>query len=83
MTISEAGARCKALFVPLVCVVTLLIPVLVWLVSIGSPVAYLTRYVPPGQTLFAISKLCALLGYALFWLQSMTALSPFSPALRG
>lgn len=83
MTIREAGARLKAWFVPLVCVVTLIIPVSVWLLSTGSPVAYLTHYVPPGQTVFALSKLCALLGFALFWLQSMTALARFAPALRG
>jgi predicted ferric reductase len=83
MTVREAGARFKTLFVPLVCVVTLLIPVVVWLVSTGSPLPYLTRYVPPGQTVFAVSKLCALLGFAMFWLQSMTALARFAPALRG
>lgn len=83
MSTQHAGARFKALLVPLVCVVTLLIPALVWLISTGSPLAYLTQYVPPGQTLFAISKLCALLAFALFWLQCMTALARFAPALKG
>jgi predicted ferric reductase len=83
MSIENAAGRFKSLLVPLVCVVTLLIPVSVWFLSIGNPFAYLTHYVPPGQTLFAISKLCALLGFALLWFQSMTALARFAPALRG
>lgn len=65
------------------CVVTLFIPVLVWLVSTGAPQAYLTHRVPPGQSLFVASKLCALLALTLFWLQCMTALARFSPALQG
>jgi hypothetical protein len=65
------------------CAVTLFIPVLVWLASTGAPQAYLTHRVPPGQTLFVASKLCALLALTLFWLQCMTALARYSPALQG
>ena len=73
----------KRLMVPLVCVVTLLIPVAVWLISTHGPIPYFTHYVPPGQRFYIVSKLCALLALTLFWFQCMTALARFSPALRG
>lgn len=73
----------KRFLVPAVCAVTLMIPVIVWLVATHGPVPYFTHQVPPGQRFYILSKLCALLGLTLLWLQSMTALARFSPALRG
>lgn len=73
----------KRLLVPLVCAVTLMIPVAVWLIATHGPVPYFTHHVPPGQRFYILSKLCGLLALTLFWLQGMTALARFSPALRG
>jgi hypothetical protein len=50
--------------VPVVSVVTLLIPVAVWLILTHSPVDYFTHHLPPGQRLYILSKLCALLAIA-------------------
>jgi len=73
----------KRMLVPIVCTMTLLIPVAVWLISTHGPLAYFTHEVPPGQRFYILSKLCGLLALALFWLQCMTALARFAPALRG
>jgi predicted ferric reductase len=75
--------RVKRLLVPLVCAATLLIPVLVWLISTHGPIAYFIHEVPPGQRFYIVSKLFGLLALTLFWLQCMTALARFAPALRG
>lgn len=66
-----------------ICGLTFVIPPLTWWISNGGPFAYLTHNVPPGQSLFVASKLCALMALSLFWLQCMTALSRKTPALRG
>jgi predicted ferric reductase len=73
----------RRLLVPAVCIVTLAIPVLVWLISTNGPVAYFVNEVPPGQRFYILSKLFGLLALALFWLQCMAALARFVPALRG
>lgn len=73
----------RRVLTPVVCTLTLLIPVLAWLVSTGNPFAYVTHHVPPGQTFFVLAKLCGLMALVLFWLQCMTALAKFAPALRG
>lgn len=69
--------------VPLACAVALMIPVFVWIISVGNPSAYFTTRVPPGQALYVLSKLCGLVAIGLFWFQCMTALARFSPVLAG
>lgn len=77
------AANGKAFLVASMCLSTLLIPLAVWRLSVGNPLDYFTYRVPPGQTLYAMSKLSGLLALAFFWLQCMTALARFAPALRG
>lgn len=61
---------------------TLVIPLAVWRLSVGNPLEYFTHRVPPGQSLYALSKLSGLLALALYWLQGITALARFAPKLR-
>jgi predicted ferric reductase len=83
MNVIDRGGTLRQLLAPIACVVTLLVPVLVWLISTHGPVAYFVHEVPPGQRFYIISKLFGLLALALFWLQCMAALARCSPALRG
>jgi predicted ferric reductase len=83
MSAAGKDAALKRLLVPAVSAVTLLIPVVVWLISTHSPLEYFTHAVPPGQRVYILSKLCGLLALALFWLQCMTALARSAPAVRG
>lgn len=72
----------KKMTAPVTCAAALIIPVVVWLVSVGDPFKYMHSRVPPGQALYVSSKLCGLLALALFWFQCMTALARFAPILR-
>jgi predicted ferric reductase len=83
MSNKSSGQGMKRLLVPIVCAVTLLIPIVVWLIATHGPIPYFTHHVPPGQRLYILSKLCALLALTSFWFQSMTALARFSPVLSG
>jgi predicted ferric reductase len=83
MNAMNRDAAVRRLLVPAVCLMTLLIPVLVWLISTHGPIAYFVHEVPPGQRFYILSKLFGLLALALFWLQCMAALARFVPALRG
>jgi predicted ferric reductase len=83
MSTPGKDAGLKRLLVPTVCAVTLLIPVVVWLISTHRPLEYFTHLVPPGQRLYILSKLCGLLALAAFWFQCMTALARSAPAVRG
>lgn len=83
MSAANRDAALKRLLVPAVCIVTVSIPVLVWLISTHGPLAYFVNEVPPGQRFYILSKLFGLLALALFWFQCMAALARFAPALRG
>lgn len=83
MSASKPFAQRRSVLVPIVCIATLLIPVLVWLISTHGPIAYFLHEVPPGQRFYILSKLFGLLALTLFWLQCMAALARFAPALRG
>lgn len=73
----------RRIFAPAVCVATFAMAVIVWLDSTGSPAVYLVAEVPPGQTLYVFSKLCALLAIVMLWFQAMAALARVSPMLGG
>lgn len=79
----RGSAKLQNLLAPLACVLTLLIPIIVWLISVGDPQPYFTHQAPPGQALYVISKLLGLLALALIWVQLMAALARFAPVLRG
>lgn len=63
-------------------VAVLAAPLIVWLVSVENPVAYFTREVPPGQSLYIISKLAGLVALCTLWVQCMLALAGRSLVLR-
>jgi predicted ferric reductase len=57
------------------CGVVLVAPVATWLSSVGNPVDYFQSALPPGQALYALSKLAGLLAFSLLWLQGLLALA--------
>lgn len=57
-------------------------PLIVWLVSVKNPVAYLVSDVPPGQALYIVSKLAGLFALCTFWGQCILALASRTPVLR-
>jgi len=57
-------------------------PVIVWLVSVGDPSAYLAHDLPPGQALYIFSKLSGLLALFFLWGQCLLALAHRAPILR-
>lgn len=67
----------------LICMLVLGAPITVWWISVGSPVAYLTHDLPPGQSLYIFSKLAGLIAFCLFWLQCLFALAHRAPVLNG
>jgi hypothetical protein len=73
----------RRVLAPVVCVATFGIAILVWLDATGNPIAYFSSDVPPGQTFYVFSKLCALIAIVMLWFQSMAALAKTTPALRG
>jgi predicted ferric reductase len=77
------AANSRTFLIGLLGLSTLVIPLAIWRVSVGNPLDYFAYRVPPGQTLYAMSKLSGLLALAFYWLQCMTALARFVPALRG
>ncbi len=58
-------------------------PVVVWLVSVKNPMAYLNHTLPPGQSIYVVSKLAGLLALSVFWLQCLLGLAPRTPVLNG
>ncbi|MGH8177222.1 MAG: ferric reductase-like transmembrane domain-containing protein [Steroidobacter sp.] len=68
---------------PAICAITLSTPLVVWLSSTGDLYVYFTRAVPPGQTLYVLSKFFALAAIVMFWFQCMSALAKDTPVLRG
>ncbi|HKE96878.1 MAG TPA: hypothetical protein VKB34_21400 [Povalibacter sp.] len=80
---SEQSSMSSRFLVRGIAIATVLLPVLVWGVSVGNPLFYFFNDVPPGQTPYILSKLCGMLALSLFWLQCMAALARFSPALCG
>lgn len=73
----------RRVLAPMVCVITFGMAVAVWLASTGDPLAYFAATVPPGQTLYVLSKLFGLLGITMLWFQAMATLAKATPALRG
>jgi hypothetical protein len=62
--------------------IVIVIPLLVWLYSVGNPLVYFTHETPPGQGLFVFAKLAGLLSIALFWLQATLAMLQYLPVFR-
>lgn len=83
MSRAPLAANGRPVLIGFLCLSTLVIPLAVWRESVGDPLDYFTHRVPPGQALYAMSKLSGLLALAFFWLQCMTALARFVPTLRG
>ncbi|MFC6671369.1 hypothetical protein [Marinobacterium aestuariivivens] len=59
----------------------LLPTLLVWVDSVGNPFSYFRYQLPPGQALYILSKLMALVTLSLLWLQCLTALAQRTPTL--
>lgn len=73
---------CRVL-APAVCAMTFAMAVIVWLQATGNPAAYFASQVPSGQTLYVLSKLCALLSIVMLWFQAMATLARATPVLDG
>lgn len=73
----------RRILAPAVCLVTFGMAIAVWLDATGNPIAYFSSDVPPGQTFYVFSKLCALIAIVMLWFQAMTALAQVTPALHG
>lgn len=73
----------RRMLVILVCLITFVMPLGVWLASAGNPLAYFSAAVPPGQTFYVFSKLFGLLAIVMLWFQGMAALAKNAPVLRG
>ena len=83
MTGAQLTSMTRRVLAPLVCVITFGMAIGVWWVATGNPLSYFAATVPPGQTLYVLSKLFGLLGITMLWFQAMCALARFTPALRG
>lgn len=59
-------------------------PLVVWMASVNSPLAYVrVGGLPPGQQLYLLAKLAGLFAICLFWLQCLLALATRAPFLTG
>jgi len=72
----------KRLIAYLTIAAVLFAPLIVWLISVKNPVAYLIKDVPPGQALYIVSKLAGLFALCAFWGQCILALAARAPVLR-
>lgn len=81
MSLPKTLALVQRCFVPAVWATALIIPVAVWLLATGDPLAYFQYAVPTGQSLYMLAKPCGLLALAAFWVQCMTALARHVPML--
>ncbi len=62
------------IFIRLLFLVALILPIAVWIDSVGSPFDYFLESVPAGQFLYVLSKLTGLLGICLLMLQVLLVL---------
>lgn len=83
MSVLSSVSSRRRILANAVCAITFAMAVVVWLDATGNPVAYFAGTVPPGQTLYVFSKLCALLGVVMLWFQAMSTLARSTPALMG
>ncbi len=59
------------------------VPIVVWLLSVQHPLAYLRMDgLPPGQSLYVLAKLAGLLAVVALWMQAMLGLTRVVPILR-
>lgn len=59
------------------------VPLVAWTQSVGNPLTYLSKAVPPGQALYVMAKLAGLMAFCLMWLQAMMALARGAGVLKG